>query len=556
MTKRRLISVADSETDPFKRGRVPEPFIWGWYCPDTKEYEEFEKTEQFIEFVSDQEMICYAHNGGKFDWHFILKNISYWEPLTVIAGRLAKFKIGNCEFRDSFNIIPAPLAAYQKEKIDYALFEAGEREKPENMEKIRAYLKSDCVYLGEMVSEFINEYGMNLTQASASMKIWSKMSGIKRPKSSQFYYEEMQKYYYGGRVQCFETGIIKKPFKVIDIKSAYPYAMTHYHPWGMVYSTTDTIEGFTDDQLERSFISLTAQSLGAFPIRTKSGLQFPNDGEIREFHITGWEYLAARDTETLKDAEISEIRYYAEKITFTEYVSHFFALKAQAELMMEALGALHSEYPKWAAQRLFAKIFLNSLYGKFASNPSNYEEFMTIPAELLEGAKVVDGWFYCKMVNEEIAIVNRPLPEEKHNYFDVAVAASITGFVRAYLWRNICKCSGVLYCDTDSIAAEKIDVNISKELGAWEVEAECDGGGIGGKKLYAFHRAKGTYNEEKENEWKTASKGVRLTPNQIMDIARGETVIDIPEVPTFSVKRPTIFTPRSIKRLDPSEIPI
>lgn len=550
MPKRRQITVADSETDPFKRGRVPMPFIWGFHVPETGEYEEFFDTKDFIEYVSGQEIICYAHNGGKFDWHYILKEIGPYEPMTVINGRLAKFKIGNCEFRDSFNIIPAPLAAYQKDVIDYAIFEPGEREKPENMERIRAYLKSDCIYLGEMVTEFINLYGMNLTQASASMKIWSKMSGIKRPKSSKYYYDEMSRYYYGGRVQCFELGIIEKPFQVIDIKSAYPFAMVHKHPWGMVYSLDDTLNGYSDDDISRSFITLKAASLGAFPLRTKHGLQFPADHEIREFHITGWEYLAARDTGTLKEAEILKVRHYAEHISFREYVEHFFAMKAEAEGMMNALGPNHPDFPKWAAQRLFAKIFLNSLYGKFASNPENYQEFMTLPGDMLEGAKEVDGWFFCKMASPEIAIVNRPLPEEKHNYFDVSVAASITGFVRAYLWRNICKCSGVLYCDTDSIAAEKIDVTISKKLGDWEIEAKCDFGAIGGKKLYAFRRQEGTFDAKKEKPWKVASKGVRLSPDQIIQIAQGEAILDIPEVPTFSVKRPAIFTPRKVKMLD------
>ncbi len=555
MAKRRLISVADSETDPFKRGRVPAPFIWGFHVPETGEYQEFFDTADFIEYVSGQEMICYAHNGGKFDWHFILKEIGDWEPMTVINGRLAKFRIGNCEFRDSFNIIPAPLAAFQKEEIDYAIFEPGEREKPENMQRIREYLKSDCIYLGQMVTEFLDTYGMNLTQASASMKIWSKMSGIKRPKSSKYYYDEMCKYYYGGRVQCFSLGIVKKPFKVIDIKSAYPYAMTHFHPWGMVYTTTDSLDGFDDDKITRSFITLRAASLSAFPMRTKTGLQFPADGEIREFHVTGWEYLAARDTGTLKDETVTEVRYYAEKITFGEYVDHFFEMKNEADGMIKALNANHPDFPKWSAQRLFAKIFLNSLYGKFAANPENYQEFMTLPADLLEGAKEIDGWFYCKMINEKTAIVNRPLPEEKHNYFDVSVAASITGFVRAYLWRNICQCKNVHYCDTDSIAAEEINVNVGKELGNWEIEAQCDWGAIGGKKLYAFHRAPGTYKASKEKEWKTASKGVRLTPDQIIQIAKGDAVIDIPEVPTFSIKRPAIFTPRKIKGVDKAEIP-
>ena len=534
-SRTRPIWVADAETDPFKKGRVPKPFIWGLYTGE--EYHEFFNTEELIEFIEDKKVILYAHNGGKFDWHFITQYIPDFEPLTVINGRLAKFCIGECELRDSYNIIPAPLSAYKKDEIDYALFEPGERDKPENMKAIREYLQSDCIYLHEMITAFIEEYGLNLTQASAAMKVWSKMSGIKKPQSSDFYYEDMVRYYYGGRVQCFEVGIIDTDFSVVDINSAYPFAMTNKHPWGINYSMHDHLPDLPDEELGRCFITMTARSMGAFPYREKNGLQFPDDGEIREFNITGWEYIAARDTDCLKDVNITIVREYFEAIDFIEYVEHFFAMKNEAKTAGDA------------ARYLFAKLFLNSLYGKFASNPQNYQEFMTVPANMIEGA-CEDGWSYCKLLCEETAVVNKPLDEEKHRYYDIAVAASVTGFVRAYLWRNIHSTKGtMLYCDTDSIAARYVaDIPQSKKLGDWELEAECNFAAIGGKKLYAFRK--------KDGKWKTASKGVRLEHHEIVAIARGETVVHVPEAPTFSVKGPVRFTPRSIKMTENLKGPI
>jgi hypothetical protein len=82
-------------------------------------------------------------------------------------------------------------------------------------------------------------------------------------------------------------------------------------------------------------------------------------------------------------------------------------------------------------------------------------------------------------------------------------------------------------------------LEVSKQLGMFDIEAECDGGGIAGKKLYAFHKTSGG--------WKTASKGVRLTPEEILDVARGGIVTYEPDVPTFSVKSGIRFTPRRIK---------
>ena len=118
---RREIAVADCETDPFKINRIPAPFVWGYY--DGEIYKEFSTTKEFIEFVKNENKIIYAHNGGKFDWHFIKEYIEPEQKIMVINGRLASFKIGNCEFRDSYNLLPVPLSAYQKTEIDYNILD-------------------------------------------------------------------------------------------------------------------------------------------------------------------------------------------------------------------------------------------------------------------------------------------------------------------------------------------------------------------------------------------------------------------------------------------------
>ena len=162
------IIIADCETDPFLHGRVPVPFLWGVY--DGVNYEQFEKTEDFIRYITDIDCICYAHNGGKFDWHFITEFIDYGTELLIINGRLSRFTIGECQFRDSYNILPVPLAQMQKTKIDYAIFEKAERVKPYNKKLIEDYLYDDCRFLFDYVMAFIDRYGLHLTQATASLK--------------------------------------------------------------------------------------------------------------------------------------------------------------------------------------------------------------------------------------------------------------------------------------------------------------------------------------------------------------------------------------------------
>ena len=71
MTYRRPIAVADCESDPFKIGRVPEPFLWGFwdngYLDPEKPYYEFKTAKELVAFLRDKEYIVYVHNGGKFD---------------------------------------------------------------------------------------------------------------------------------------------------------------------------------------------------------------------------------------------------------------------------------------------------------------------------------------------------------------------------------------------------------------------------------------------------------------------------------------------------------
>lgn len=566
----REIWAADSETDPFCAGRVDiRPFIWGAY--NGAEYVEFDNyalpgpvsdeyrcTRAFVDFFKDRDCIVYAHNGGKFDWFFLLDELEPFQPLMVISGRLAKFKIGKAEFRDSWNIMPMPLATVHKTEIDYSKFERDVRE--QHMPEIRAYLRDDCEDLHRMIMAFIAEFGLHLTQAGASVKAWERISNITAPETSAEFYAEIAPYYYGGRVQCFWSGEYHGEFKIVDINSAYPYAMMHLHPAGDTIFTLSALPG-DDDKISRCFIVMTAESTGAFPVRAASGsLEFPDDGEVREFHITGWEYLAARDTGTLRQARVLSVKQLPDIVEFSEYLNHFYSMKTESKRAGYANGAWHDLSQK--ARYEFSKRFLNSLYGKMGANPENYESYTAVKPQHIEAAEAEDGYrFVCEL--DALCLVSKPLEEERQRFYNVAIAASITGFVRAYLWRAIATCRDaggkVLYCDTDCLwATQTGNLQLHPDnLGAWDVEAECDYGAIAGKKMYAAQTLKSypmlddsgePHERAGERVWKTASKGVRLTREQIVNVAKGKIVRFSPIAPSFSLKRGIQFVPRTIRR--------
>jgi len=169
----------DCETDPFEYGTIPVPFIWGLYRIDTEEYEEFSTVQQMIKRLKTLDGIVYAHNGGKFDFHYLSDGINPDSSILVIAGRLVKCEIGTAELRDSYSILPFALGQYQKTEIEY--WKLHKLYRAEYMQEIRDYLKSDCVNLANLVSAFISEYGLHITQATAAMNIWSKMTKTTPP---------------------------------------------------------------------------------------------------------------------------------------------------------------------------------------------------------------------------------------------------------------------------------------------------------------------------------------------------------------------------------------
>lgn len=519
MTKARKIAVIDCETDPFEKNVIPQPFIWGYYDGDN--YEEFSETHELVEYIENRKEIIYAHNGGKFDFHYLLENANHNENIMVIAGRIVKFKIGQAELRDSFAIIPTALKQFEKQEFDYDKLHHTRRHLYQK--EISDYLYSDCVNLFNMVSAFREEYGNGTTIAGTAMQYAEKLYNRKFTGSTQEFYATFKPYYAGGRVECLENGCIDAPIKLIDINSAYPHAMTFEHPIGQERIKLKEVR-----EPNKSFISLECISNGAFFYKDKNKLTFPRDRVTREYHVTGWEYIKAKELGLIENEKIIEVHEFTETISFKEYVDHFFALRKLAKSQGDKAGDL------------FAKLFLNSLYGKFAANPDKYSEYQLTTWQCIANKEEM-GYNIDAQVNELDYIISKPLDDWKKRWYNIATAASITGFVRAMIVDAQAKCDRPLYCDTDSVFfIGETQLELSKELGEWDMEGEFESMAIGGKKLYAARKEDKTY--------KTASKGVRLSGKEIYKVCRGEQVEYTPEAPTYSIKQGIYFNSRKITK--------
>lgn len=502
-------ATGDFETDPFKKDRIPKPFCVGIYDGvESWNYWGDDCVEQFLKRIQDMPpTIFYFHNGGKFDFHFLIEH--FRGKIRIVNRRILQAKFLHHEFRDSYAILPVPLAKFNKDEIDYALFEKNERAK--HKAKILHYMDNDCRYLFDAVKTFIEEFptsrGPKLTMASAAM------SALKQFHSFDTFEAGtdalLRPYYFGGRNQCFKTGIIKGDFTLYDVNSMYPYAMkTFTHPIG-----TPSDFGGTRINKKTYFATVEGTNYGALPQRMPNGsLSFVQ--ESGTFFATIHELNMAEQTGTFKINKVISTIEFNKVGNFAEFVDHFYDKRMEAVRIEGKSGPHVTLY----------KLISNGAYGKFAQDPSRFMDYEITDNEIPDG----DNWLPCEEIYNYI-IWEKPTKEVFGNsYFNVATGASITGASRALLLEGISKADTPLYCDTDSIICKSLKLPQGNELGQWKIEAHCNKVAIAGKKTYALFDGAECV--------KQASKGVRLNPQQIVAAALGEEVEYANPVPNFRLR--------------------
>ena len=518
------ITVLDFETDPFKHGELVKPFTCGFYDGDS--YVDFwgdDCVEQVMEYLRYEEpCIIYAHNGGKFDFFFMLDHLD--EKLKIINGRIAQATIldGLHVLRDSYLILPMPLKSHGKKVISYRKMRKQYREKYKK--EILQYQRYDCESLHAWVMSFIELYGNGLTLAGAAFKQLKK-TGYQVTNTYVDFDSVFREYYFGGRVECFKKGAFYGEHLYVDINSAYPFAMMSKHWQGSQYSYYANPTKLPDNDFTY-FAEIDAVSRGALPLKVEGKLHFFNDEIVRRYKVSGWEIQAGLDTGTLAIKKIHIVYKPLFKADFKAYVNKFFALKLDAEKRGD-----HT-------MRMFAKLMLNSAYGKFGQDGRNFEDFAITP---FGGYPEGDAWSPYSFTETGHTLYSKPAPVDR--FFNVATAASITGFVRAYLWRSICSSDSPLYCDTDAIICKSFTGDIGEQLGQWDIEARPIEIYIAQKKMYALKMADGSV--------KKACKGVHLKFNQIKNgVLNRENIVFKKPSPAFSLKYGARFFTREINFKD------
>lgn len=534
--------VADIETDPFKdweyeyEQRLPVAFAAGVYDgTNTFLFWGHDCLVKLVAKISEYgKRVCYFHNGGNFDFHFLLPHL---KPLhceyLLISKRIVQLicpgKEGT-EYRDSFALVPRPLRDWMKDDIDIRKLEANVRER--HKEEILSYLTTDLRSLFTLMEAAHKRLKKDaLTQASAAFRMLLDSIGEKLPRISPRFDELLRPYYYAGRVQAWAMGELDGMYDVYDINSAFPHSMLSLHWWG---SGGDVVSELPNHNREQCFIDLEGESLGCFPVRKDLKVEYPiGKGE---FSVTGWEFEQARKLNLIRDYKIKRVIVPKMLMSYEDFVLPRYAEKLAAEKS----GDLPA--------RMFSKLELCSAYGKFGEDPASHR---VVKCETY-GKMLPSPWEICHD-NRELGLTfwQRPAHCEPGDtpatYKNVAVAASITGKVRTTLM-HATHTTKAVYCDTDSVFCPLGNghaLDVGSGLGQWKHEFTFTELGIAGRKLYSGYGF--DPNKPGKMKFKYASKGAPLTPYKITRVCRGETIKSNFAAPSFSLVSGTKFISRRIR---------
>jgi len=443
----------------------------GFY--DGRNYEVFNDVEAFLNFILRERYRSYnfyAHNGGRFDFLFLLnpltkRNIKF---KTVEQGARVvsvSFTINKRKYRfiDSFPILSTSLKKLSETftpehaKLSGTIDFKNERV-DKNNPKHRQYLEHDCKSLYEILQKFqtlpfIDRTGLRMTAASTALAAFR--TTMKKPirRTSDDIQEFVRKSYAGGRVEIFKQA--ESNYNRYDVNSLFPAQMLKNLPIEYIGQTKNASTfGFHDVTIE-----IPDCHIPVLYTHIDHKLIFPT-GIIRNTYFSEELNYAVKQGARIIKHHRGEA-FSQDNTLFKEFV--------------ETLYKLRTEYPSKTPQNYIAKLLLNSCYGKFAErvekkslervdpkNPDSFpKEFTLFKSEAI----------FEKFGLVQTSKIHRPVHALVH------IGAAITSLSRLqmhdeYYSKNP---ESIIYTDTDSIDT-RTNFKESLTLGKLKKEYEINRG--------------------------------------------------------------------------------
>jgi hypothetical protein len=371
-------------------------------------------------------------------------------------------------------------------------------EVPSTDKILNYYLEKDCSSLYKIVNSLVEISGLDIeelvkcpTTASLSMKVFKTVfpkdfatATMKQWTTKKDIFIEdtmLRSAYYGGRVEVFAP-FMKNGFHY-DVNSLYPYCMkTFKYPVGnyeefegekafsvyKLYKMTGNGGGFLECEVD-----VPDMFIPPLPVHHKSGkLIFPI-GKLKGV----WTFIELEKAEQMgvKICNVKRCVYFKRmEYIFKNFVEMFEEIKNTSK----------------GAKRTFAKLVLNSLYGKHGMKRKRPT---IVPVEKLAKLIENDTKYYIHRYDKNSLHIDfiETFTESKADYIQVQIASYVTSHARLVLLDGLLaqhEKGQVNYCDTDSTACkEKMNDAMvhDKEFGKWKLESEIESATFLQPKLYA-----------------------------------------------------------------------
>ena len=450
-------------------------WLWDIFDPETREHRNGYDIDSFIDYVfSLPSRIFYFHNL-KFDGSFIIYFLlSYGFRVsdskesgtisTLITDRLIWYTFTvyyhgrRYIFRDSAKKIIGSLEQAAKDfdlpirkgEIQYDLHrDEGYIPTKEEIE----YCHIDTEILADILQYYYDNGMSQMTNASDAMKAYKNMvteKGYQRffPVLPKPIDDFIRKSYKGGYCYLNPKWFNEDIHKVYcyDVKSMYPSVMYEkLLPYGIPLHYKGNYEYDEEYPLYIQEINVccTLKENKVPSIQTKSFMSIKlnylktTNGKMLNLVLTSLDLERLIDDYYIEDIEyVQGFKFKGTTDLFKDYIGHYFPLKESST----------------GAKKQLYKIFLNSLYGKFAM--------------MTERKKGIP-----EILNDHIKF--QKTESEECDAMYTAVASFITSWARHKLLNGIyANYENFIYCDTDSmqLTAPVKGVDVGKNLGQWNIE--------------------------------------------------------------------------------------
>ena len=431
---------------------------------NTEVWKAFTDTKDFWSFVEehaykDRRLYLYAHNQ-----HFDFFVLDGFKSLVKTGWKIHRRYINSNIFilvvkkgsrtiviLDSGNILKIKLSSIA-ETMGMKKFDVDFNTSTD--EQLQIYCRQDVKILKEwllMYREFVKENDLGVyryTMASQTLQAFKHrfMTEEIVIHNRDAVYKLERESYKGGRTECFFIGKKKGPkFVMYDVNSMYPYVLNKFRypiklkQWGMKCSI-DYLKAMLQHHLCIAEVRFKI-SEPAIMIREHKMI-FPIGTMTSTLTTPELSYV-------IEHGQILEVKkwaIYEGRLLFKKYINFFYQLKKDAKSNGKDI-----EY-------LMAKLYMNSLYGKFGQRAYIEKKIGTCDPtdnfiEDIVDASTGQNCIYSHIMGE---IFMSQGQKEAYDSFP-AIASHVTAYARMYLW-SLIKLVGrrnVLYCDTDSLLIKK-----------------------------------------------------------------------------------------------------